>query len=108
MLDGEDALPLVARLELLEGENAQLREALVSRVVIEQAKGVLAERFGLEFDQAFDVLRRAARSNRMRIHALAAVVVSARTTPVEIQAVAVSVLRTDGAAASNGRNVVPR
>lgn len=68
---------------LLE-RNRQLEHALESRVVIEQAKGVLAERFGLDVDQAFEVLRRAARSNRLRIHALAAEVVKSPTTPTPI------------------------
>lgn len=71
---------------LLERENAQLRRALVSRIAIEQAKGVLAERFSLDVDEAFQLLRRAARSNRMSIHALAAAVAPGRATPVEIEA----------------------
>ncbi len=69
----------------LELENAQLRHALASRVVIEQAKGVLAERLGLELAQAFELLRRAARSNRRRVHELAAQVTASRTTPPEIE-----------------------
>jgi AmiR/NasT family two-component response regulator len=39
----------------------QLRGALDSRVVIEQAKGMLAERAGLEVGVAFELLRRQAR-----------------------------------------------
>jgi AmiR/NasT family two-component response regulator len=69
---------------LLE-QNAQLRTALESRIVIEQAKGVLAERFGLEVDEAFRILRRASRNHRMSIHALAARVVASRETPPEIE-----------------------
>jgi AmiR/NasT family two-component response regulator len=76
----------VERLEFLERENAQLREALSSRIVIEQAKGVLAERFRLDVDEAFELLRRAARSHRMPMHLLAAAVASGTTTPAEIEA----------------------
>jgi hypothetical protein len=71
--------------QLLERENAQLREALSSRIVIEQAKGVLAERYRLDIDGAFELLRSAARSNRIRVHALAARVVPAAPTPAEIE-----------------------
>ena len=66
-------------------KNAQLELALSSRVVIEQAKGMLAERFQISVDRAFELLRRSARSNRMRIHALAHRVVDERETPVEIE-----------------------
>ena len=46
----------------------QLQGALNSRVLIEQAKGVLAERTGLEVDQAFTVMRtHARRSSRPRV-----------------------------------------
>jgi len=43
---------------------AQLQAALSSRVLIEQAKGVLAERHGLTIDEAFERLRGAARRDR--------------------------------------------
>ena len=72
----------------LAERNAQLQRALTSRVVIEQAKGVLAERFGVTPDEAFELLRRAARSNRRPIHGLAADVVGSRVTPAEIAGVA--------------------
>ena len=64
--------------------NAQLQRALDSRIVVEQAKGVLAERFGLEIPDAFELLRRSARNNRMRLHALATLVVESEQTPPEI------------------------
>lgn len=53
----------------------QLQHALQSRVVIEQAKGILAERHGLVPAHAFTHLRAHARSSRTSIHAIAAAVV---------------------------------
>jgi hypothetical protein len=64
--------------------NAQLSRALESRPVIEQAKGILAERFGLNLQSAFELLRRTARSNRIRIHELAQAVVADWETPEQV------------------------
>jgi AmiR/NasT family two-component response regulator len=69
----------------LQTKNAQLETALSSRIVIEQAKGVLAERYRLDVERAFAVLRNAARSNRVKIHELAAAVVSSPRTPTAIE-----------------------
>jgi len=51
--------------------NEQLQTALNSRVIIEQAKGKLAERLGLDMDQAFNVLRNHARARNQRLSELA-------------------------------------
>jgi hypothetical protein len=45
----------------------QLQTALDSRVVIEQAKGRIAERLGVAVDEAFLALRRYARNNNMKL-----------------------------------------
>jgi hypothetical protein len=63
-------------LERLRTENDQLRTALATRIVIEQAKGMLAERFDLDVDDAFERLRREARNRRMKLHALVAAVIA--------------------------------
>jgi hypothetical protein len=51
--------------------NEQLQTALNSRVIIEQAKGKLAERLHLDMDQAFALLRGYARSRNRRLSELA-------------------------------------
>jgi len=53
----------------------QLQTALDSRVVIEQAKGMIAERTGLGVTEAFEVLRRYARSNGTKLRDVARLVV---------------------------------
>jgi len=54
----------------------QLQGALDSRIVIEQAKGILAERHGEAVDLAFQRLRQHARSHSVRLHDVAADVVA--------------------------------
>ncbi|MFH8410162.1 ANTAR domain-containing protein [Streptomyces sp. NPDC018019] len=51
-------------------ERAQLQAALSSRIVIEQAKGILAERWNTSLDDAFDAVRRHARRNHLRLSEL--------------------------------------
>ena len=53
----------------------QLQTALNSRVVVEQAKGVIAERRQLDMDQSFNLLRGSARSSNRRLSDLARAVV---------------------------------
>jgi transcriptional regulator with GAF, ATPase, and Fis domain len=56
----------------------QLQSALDTRTIIEQAKGVLAERGGLGMDAAFEALRRYCRSNRLHLAETARGIVEGR------------------------------
>jgi hypothetical protein len=61
---------------------AQLEHALASRVRVEQAIGVLAERHRLRPREAFDLLRGAARSRGQRITDIAQDVVASTANPL--------------------------
>ena len=59
----------------------QLQAALNSRVVIEQAKGVLAQHLGLGMDEAFDRLRTFARNRNLRLREVACQIVQQELDP---------------------------
>lgn len=60
----------------------QLEHALASRVRVEQAIGVLAERYRLRPREAFDLLRGAARSQGRRVTEIAQDVVASAANPL--------------------------
>jgi GAF domain-containing protein len=64
-----------------ERRNEQLRHALDSRVLIEQAKGALAERRHLPLRDAFEVMRRYARSNNVRLREVCQRVIDGELDP---------------------------
>jgi GAF domain-containing protein len=70
----------------LEGQvlNEQLQHALDSRVSIEQAKGVIAERAGLNMEQAFVALRTHARNQNLRLVDVARGVIEGTVSPAEL------------------------
>lgn len=71
---------ILTRSELV---NQQLQTALNTRLIIEQAKGVLAERGTIDMDRAFNLLRGHARRTNRRLADLArAVVDGAETTDI--------------------------
>jgi GAF domain-containing protein len=61
----------------VEGQlvNEQLQHALNSRIAIEQAKGVVAERLNLDMEQAFSALRSHARNHNLRLADVAEAVI---------------------------------
>jgi GAF domain-containing protein len=63
----------------------QLQRALNSRVIIEQAKGVLAERAQIKLDDAFNMLRTYARNHNLRLHDVATAVVSSLLSIEELK-----------------------
>jgi GAF domain-containing protein len=65
--------------------NEQLSSALTSRVVIEQAKGVLAERAGVDLTEAFDRMRRYARNHNSRLTDVAEAAVADTLDPTAWQ-----------------------
>lgn len=74
-VDAAQALADVATIAILQHRavheaqvvNDQLHHALNSRVVIEQAKGMVAEREGLNMEEAFAKLRSHARNHNLRL-----------------------------------------
>ena len=87
-LSTAQALADVATITLVQSRAAegarivrnQLEQALSSRVTIEQAKGVLAERLRCSVDEAFVRLRRHARTNGLRLSEVAREVSEGRLT----------------------------
>ena len=61
--------------------NEQLSSALTSRVVIEQAKGVISERAGTDLAEAFSRLRAYARNNNLRLTDVAQAAVDGSLDP---------------------------
>jgi AmiR/NasT family two-component response regulator len=68
-----------------ERKVGQLQSALDSRVAIEQAIGMLAERFNIPFKDAFELLRAGARNTRQQVRAIAEELRESRQTPPEIR-----------------------
>jgi AmiR/NasT family two-component response regulator len=85
MSASEPIVLLEQRVSEVEVENANLRTALASRIVVEQAKGVLIERLDLPPEAVFELLRAAARRSRRTVHAIGAEILASRTSPAYIE-----------------------
>lgn len=85
-LDAAQAMADVATIAILQHRaaleaqilNEQLNYALNSRIVIEQAKGMIAERETLNMEQAFSALRNHARNHNLRLVDVARDIITAK------------------------------
>lgn len=83
-LEAAQALADVATIALLQHRatheaqvlNEQLSQALNTRIVIEQSKGIIAEREGVEIDEAFGLLRGHARNHNLLLADVARAVIA--------------------------------
>lgn len=75
---------LLRRVADLRRENERLRGALRAGALVEQAKGVLAERYALLPDQALEAMRRSAHGSSRPLDEVAAEIVGSGRTPVAI------------------------
>lgn len=75
------AIGILQHRQVLEAEarSEQLQGALASRIVIEQAKGVVMAKTGMSETEAFNLLRKQARDNRVKLSDVAAGVVSSQS-----------------------------
>jgi len=74
-------------MERIDTLTEQLQGALDSRVIIEQAKGKLAERLGTDTNQAFSLLRDFARARNLRLSDLAQAFVEGTETIASLSAI---------------------
>jgi GAF domain-containing protein len=83
---GAQALADVSTIAILQYEagrhaqhvNEQLNQALNSRIKIEQAKGIIGERLGLNMESSFSLLRHHARNHNLRLIDVADDVISGK------------------------------
>ena len=75
--------PHAELIERLTDKVEGLQEALLSRDVIGQAKGILMERFHLTADQAFEQLRSSSQQLNIKLRELAARVAETGQWPIE-------------------------
>ena len=76
------AIALIQEQELRDSNvlAGQLQAALDSRILIEQAKGMLAEHFTIPVDNAFQVIRKYARGHNRKVADVAAAITSGKIT----------------------------
>jgi GAF domain-containing protein len=67
--------------------NDQLTKALNSRIVIEQAKGMVAQQTGLDMEQSFHRYRHHARNHNLLLAEVAAAIIDGSLSPSDLDAV---------------------
>jgi GAF domain-containing protein len=67
-------------------QEATLWQAIDARKLVGQAQGILMERFGIDSDQAFAVLRRYSQDNNVKLRDVAQRLIDTRTLPGQRQA----------------------
>ena len=65
-----------SKLRQQEQLSEQLQEALDSRVIIEQAKGITAQQHGVTLDHAYQLMRTQARTNNASLRKVAEAIVT--------------------------------
>ncbi len=83
----------VERVQALESEVAQLRTAMASRAVIEQAKGVLMLLTGCADEGAFDLLTHISSNTHRKVRDVAAELVGSASGRVDLPADVRAILR---------------
>ncbi len=83
----------VERVQALESEVAQLRTAMASRAVIEQAKGVLMLLTGCGDERAFDLLTHISSHTHRKVRDVAAELVGSASGRVDLPADVRAILR---------------
>lgn len=87
LLDAETTEELAEIIKILQTVDGcveligQLQQALETRDVIGQAKGILMIREGITADEAFDILRRASQRSNVKLREVASRVVTAGADP---------------------------
>jgi GAF domain-containing protein len=103
-IDAAQALADVATIGILQHRaareayviNEQLNNALNSRIVIEQAKGMIAEREGLDMEQSFSRLRTHARNHNLRLVDVANAVIAGTLAAATLDRPPLKKLKIDG------------
>nr|WSZ20094.1 ANTAR domain-containing protein [Streptomyces canus] len=99
---------LVEKIEELQEENAQLRQALVSHAVVDQAIGVVLALSGLRPDQGWEVLKTVSQRTNTKLRDVAQHIVRRPDLgglPAEIEP-ALRIALTEAQAAHGGRSLI--